>query len=121
MPTATGHTIAIGANRVLGTSVLDSEDQKVGNVEEIVLDKTSNRIMFAVVSLGGAVTVGNNFRALPWATLDYDEEKGAYKLQCPLEEVAKGPAHSAVEELIANDAAEARDAAYEHFKINKDW
>lgn len=53
MTTATGHTTAIRAKKVTGTTVKDRSGKKVGQVEDIVLDKLSNNIMFAVVSFGG--------------------------------------------------------------------
>ena len=53
MPTATGHTAAIRARKVHGTDVTDRSGKKIGEIEDLVLDKLSNNIMFAVVSFGG--------------------------------------------------------------------
>ena len=53
MPTASGHTSAIRATKVCGTPVHDSSGRKIGEVEDVVLDKLSNNILFAVVSFGG--------------------------------------------------------------------
>ena len=52
MTTATGHTSAIRAKKVIGTSVKNTAGEKIGQVEDIVLDKTSNSIVFAVVGFG---------------------------------------------------------------------
>ena len=49
MTTASGHTSAIRAKKVLGTPVKNLEGQKIGEIEDIVLDKQSNSIMYAVV------------------------------------------------------------------------
>ena len=54
MPTQSGHTTAIRARKVIGTNVKDGAGQKVGEVEDIVLDKESNQIMFAIVGFGGS-------------------------------------------------------------------
>ena len=53
MTTATGHTQAICAKQVIGTNVNDHAGKKIGQVEDVVLDKKSNNIMFAIVSFGG--------------------------------------------------------------------
>jgi len=54
MTTTSGHTSAILASRVKGTAVYDGSGDKIGTVEDVVLDKTSNRIMFA--ALGSAAS-----------------------------------------------------------------
>ncbi|MBV9622020.1 MAG: PRC-barrel domain-containing protein, partial [Gammaproteobacteria bacterium] len=58
MTTATGHTAAIRAKKVIGTNVNDSAGRKIGVVEDVILDKQSNNIMFAVVGFGGFLGAG---------------------------------------------------------------
>ena len=53
MPTTTEHASAIRAKRVMGTTVTDPEGKKIGEVEDLVLDKQSNSILFAKVGFGG--------------------------------------------------------------------
>ena len=48
MTTASGHTSAIRAKKVIGTNVKNTSGQKIGQIEDVVLDKQSNTIMFAV-------------------------------------------------------------------------
>ena len=42
MTTQTGHTEAIAASRVIGTSVYNTEGRNIGSIEDVMLDKTSN-------------------------------------------------------------------------------
>ncbi|MAP93681.1 MAG: photosystem reaction center subunit H, partial [Ponticaulis sp.] len=49
MPTPEGHTTAIRGSRVIGTPVFSTTGDKIGEVEDVMLDKMSNQIMFAVV------------------------------------------------------------------------
>jgi len=78
MPTASGHTTAIRASRVIGTNVKDTQGEVIGKVEDLILDKTENAIMFAVVGFGGFLGMGEKFHPLPWSALDFDEELDAY-------------------------------------------
>ena len=78
MSTASGHTTAIRASRVLGTDVKDSAGKVIGKIEDIVLDKMNNSIMFAVVGFGGVLGIGEKFHPLPWSALDYEPQKNAY-------------------------------------------
>ena len=53
-------TDAIRAKTVLGTSVKDTSGEKIGEIEDIVLDKLSNNIVFAIVGFGGFLGMGEN-------------------------------------------------------------
>jgi sporulation protein YlmC with PRC-barrel domain len=44
---------------VIGTNVKDASGQKIGEIEDIVLDKLSNNIVFAIVSFGGFLGMGS--------------------------------------------------------------
>ncbi|TJW23727.1 MAG: PRC-barrel domain containing protein, partial [Mesorhizobium sp.] len=58
MTTQTGHTEAIAASRVIGTTVYNTEGKHIGSIEDVMLDKTSNGIMFAVIGFGGFLGIG---------------------------------------------------------------
>ena len=66
MQTTTGHTTAIRAKTVLGTSVKDPAGNHIGTIEDIVLDKQSNAIMFAVIGFGGFLGMGEKYHPIPW-------------------------------------------------------
>src|ERR1700760_4892306 len=78
MTTASGHTSAILASKVKGTSVYNESGDKIGTVEDIVLDKQSNQILFAALGFGGILGMGEKYYPVPWSLLDYDEDKGDY-------------------------------------------
>ena len=61
MTTASGHTSAIRAKKVIGTTVKNTAGEKIGQVEDIVLDKTSNKIIFAVVGFGGFLGMNDSY------------------------------------------------------------
>jgi sporulation protein YlmC with PRC-barrel domain len=58
MTTTTGHTKAIQASRVIGTSVYNTAGENIGTIEDVMLDKLSNGIMFAVIGFGGFLGIG---------------------------------------------------------------
>ena len=120
MPTATGHTTAIRASAVIGADVYTPSGEKIGKVEDIILDKTTNRTMFAVVSCGGAVTTSDDYYPLPWSLLDYKEETAGYVVPFTKDQLVKGPSVS-MSALTKNDGAAPRNATYGHYKIVKDW
>ena len=78
MTTPSGHTEAIAASRVIGTSVYNTEGNSIGSIEDVMLDKMSNGIMFAVIGFGGFLGMGTDRYPLPWDQLKYDTTKDGY-------------------------------------------
>lgn len=106
MTTASGHTSAIRAKKVIGTTVKNSAGQKIGTVEDIVLDKTSNSIIYAVVGFGGFLGMNEKYHPVPWSALDYVESEGSYVVPFTKEQLEAAPADS-LEALTRNDGAAA--------------
>lgn len=120
MTTVSGHTSAIRARKVLGTSVVDTAGNKIGEIEDIVLDKQSSNIMFAVVSFGGFLGMGDKYHPLPWSMLDYDPEENAYVVSVTKEQLQSAPADS-VAALTRNDGHAYRDSAYSYYDTPRYW
>jgi len=120
MTTPTGHTQAITASRVIGTSVYNTEGKSIGSIEDIMLDKTSNSIMFAVIGFGGFLGIGEKYHAVPWASLDYDKHRGGYLVPFSKEQLKAAPAYS-INELPGADGEVARNASYDYYKVEPYW
>lgn len=120
MTTLTGHTQAIRATRVIGTEVKDREGNLLGKIEDVVLDKTDNAVMFAVVGFGGVLGIGEKYHPLPWSVLDYDETQGAYVVPYTKEQLKAAP-NDTINELTRDDGANARDRAYDYYQVPKYW
>jgi sporulation protein YlmC with PRC-barrel domain len=120
MPTLSGHTSAIRASRVIGTEVKDSAGNTIGKIEDVILDKTDNSIMFAVVGFGGILGMGEKYHPLPWSVLDFDEEKMAYVVPYTEDQLKAAPADT-ISELTRDDGAGFRDKTYEYYDVPKYW
>ena len=120
MPTPTGHITAIRAKKVIGTSVKDTSGEKIGTVEDVVLDKQSNSILFAVVGFGGVLKMGEKFHAVPWAALNYDEEEDAYVVPYTKDELKSAPSDT-ISELTKNDGIPYRDQSHAFYKVDQYW
>ena len=121
MPTPSGHTTAILASKVRGTPVYNSEGDKIGTVEDVVLDKMSNNIMFAVLGSGGVLGMGEKFRPIPWSILDYDSDKGGYVVPVSKDTLENAPAYR-MEDLTSDDGEDAiRAEAYSYYHAEQYW
>jgi sporulation protein YlmC with PRC-barrel domain len=120
MTTVSGHTNAIRAGKAIGTDVYDRSGKKIGEVKDIVLEKTSNSILFAVVSFGGLLGIGEKYHPVPWAELDYDPKMGGYVVSFTAEQLKSAPADS-LEALTGDDGRAFRDRAFQHYGTKPYW
>lgn len=116
MPTASGHTTAIRARKVIGTPVKNVLGERVGEIEDVVLDKLSDRIMFAIVGMGGFLGIGEKYHPLPWAALHYDEAADAYIIPFTREQLLAAPADTIAELTRGDGVAAFRNRAQEYYK-----
>ena len=55
----------IGAERVNGTTVYNPAVDKLGSVEDILIDKASGQAIYAIMSFGGFLGIGEKHHPLP--------------------------------------------------------
>lgn len=122
MPTASGHTTAILASKVKGTVVFNATGEKIGHVEDVVLDKTSDRIMFVALGFGGALGLGEKFYPVPWSVLDFNTEKDGYIVPLSKRELEAAPAYE-LDELARDDGDfdDMRTQSYTYYEVDRDW
>lgn len=120
MTTASGHTSAIRVTKVIGTSVYNATGDKIGKIEDVVLDKLSNNIMFAVCGFGGFLGMNEKFHPLPWSTLDYQKDKDGYVVGMTKEQLQAAPSDK-IDELTRLDGDGLRDKVYDYYNAPRYW
>ena len=68
----------IGSDKVEGTAVYGADNNKIGSIERVMIDKQSGRVSYAVLGFGGFLGLGNDHYPLPWQSLKYDTGLGGY-------------------------------------------
>jgi hypothetical protein len=68
----------IGSDKVEGTAVYGADDNKIGSIERVMIDKINGRVSYAVLGFGGFLGLGNDHYPLPWQSLKYDTRLGGY-------------------------------------------
>ena len=56
-----------------------------------MIDKTSGRIAYALMSFGGFLGIGERYSPLPWNSLKYDTRQGGYVVGISKEVLKRGP------------------------------
>jgi hypothetical protein len=90
----------ISSEKVDGTTVYNRQGDKLGTVHHFMVGKRSGKVDYAVMSFGGFLGMGENYHPLPWASLDYDRDRGGYVVDLTKEQLEGGPQYRAGEEPI---------------------
>jgi hypothetical protein len=85
----TAHLIA--SDKVEGTPVRRSNGDRIGTIERAMIDKRSGKVAYAVMTFGGFLGIGEEYRALPWSVLRYNEDLDAYELNLTDEQLRDAP------------------------------
>lgn len=82
----------ISAGKVQGTEVYNTEGEKLGDIYDVMLDKRSGRIAYAIMASGGVLGLGKNYHPLPWQILKYDTRQGGYVVGLAKDVLERSPA-----------------------------
>ena len=83
----------IGADKVEGTAVYNTAGDHLGEVHDVMIDKLSGRVAYAILSFGGFLGIGEKYHPLPWNALKYDTSQGGYVVNLSKAELEGGPAY----------------------------
>ncbi|BCQ22905.1 PRC-barrel domain-containing protein [Caballeronia sp. NK8] len=81
----------MAASTLDGNSVISSDGHDVGSLKEIMLDVSSGRIAYAVLSSGGFLGIGDKLLAVPWSALTLDTDNRCFRLDATGEQVRNSP------------------------------
>jgi sporulation protein YlmC with PRC-barrel domain len=81
----------IAAEKVNGTDVYNMNGEKLGTVDDIMIDKISGKAIYAVMSFGGFLGIGEKQHPLPWSSLTYDEAKEGYVVNLDKQKLENAP------------------------------
>ena len=88
----------IASNKVEGTTVYNRQGEKLGSVENFMVDKRSGKAEYAVLSFGGLFGLGHDHYPLPWDVLTYHTDKGGYVVDLDKAVLEKAPRYRADEQ-----------------------
>jgi sporulation protein YlmC with PRC-barrel domain len=62
--------LLLSASTINNTAVENNAGENLGKIEELMIDLSSGRINYAVLSFGGFLGMGDKLFAIPWEALD---------------------------------------------------
>jgi hyperosmotically inducible protein len=79
------------ASKIMGTEVNNLQNEKLGKVENILLDLSSGRIVALVVSSGGFLGIGDELSAVPPTALRFSTDRDTLQLDTTKETFSNAP------------------------------
>ena len=79
------------ASNLMGTSVNNLQDEKVGNVKNFIVDLSCGRIVAVIISSGGYMGMDGELSAVPPTALRYNTEHDSLQLDTSKEMLANSP------------------------------
>lgn len=87
----------IASDKVEGTAVYNRTGEALGSVYNVMIDKYSGQVAYAVMSFGGFLGIGERYHALPWKALDFDPRLGGYVADVTRDQLARAPSYASDE------------------------
>lgn len=81
----------LSASTITGDEVCNMQDEKLGKIQDIMLDITEGKIRYAVLSSGGFLGMGDRLFAVPWKALKLDKENHRFMLDVDVERLKNAP------------------------------
>ena len=78
-----------------GTNVYNTAGDSLADIHDVMIDKKTGKIAYAVMSFGGFLGIGERYHPLPWLTLKYDTRQGGYVVGLTKDQLEKAPTYGA--------------------------
>jgi PRC-barrel domain len=71
-------TTLLETGKVPGTPVFSMAHTQIGQVDELVIDTTTGRVRYGVLSFGGLLGIGKSYFPIPWLSMTWHPDLGGY-------------------------------------------
>ena len=108
---AHNHTLAIirlgevqRASKLIGSGIRDTSNDKIGKVENLVVDLSAGRVVEAIVASGGFLGMDQELSAIPPQSLNPGLQRNEFVLDTTRDALARAPHFKATDWTNVNDA-----------------
>lgn len=109
----------IGSDKVEGTAVYGADQQKIGSIERLMVDKASGKVAYAVLSYGGFLGIGDDHYPTPWSSLTYDTSLGGYRTNITKAQLDKAPRYASDNDWSWDRSNDKR--VYDYYQASPYW
>jgi hypothetical protein len=110
----------ISADKVEGTPVYNAAGDKLGSINDVMIDKVSGKVAYADMSFGGFLGIGDRHHPLPWSLLHYDPKLGGYVVNLDKDLLKKAPTYGEGDSLNWEDEKFGR-SVHDYYGVPPYW
>lgn len=103
-------------SKLSGLEVLNSANEKIGKVDDLVVDLTSSRVNTVVVSSGGFLGIGDALNGIPPSLFKYDADNNQLTVALTKEALLAAP-HFKSDEWSRYSTAESAHSVYRAYSV----
>lgn len=81
----------VQASRIIGESVENNQQEKLGKIQDLVFDAAEGRLAYAVLSFGGFMGAGTKLFAMPWKAFNFSATENKLILNVNKEKLESAP------------------------------
>jgi sporulation protein YlmC with PRC-barrel domain len=81
----------MGADTLIGNEVYNGANESLGTIKELMIEMSSGRIGYAVLSYGGFLGMGDRLFAVPWQALTLDTQNKRFTLNANKDQLKNAP------------------------------
>jgi len=110
----------IAADKVEGTAVYNTQGESLGTIHNVMIEKRSGKVAYAIMSFGGFLGMGKEYHPLPWNLLKYDTDRGGYVVNLDKRKLEGAPHYSDEQSVAWGDAAWDRKV-HDYYGVGRSW
>jgi sporulation protein YlmC with PRC-barrel domain len=85
----------IEASKVQGTNVYNPHGEKLGSIDDVMIERQTGKAAYAVMSFGSFLGLGGDYYPIPWSKLKYDTNLAGYVVDIEPRLLEGAPAYAA--------------------------
>lgn len=85
------HINAFRIDKIIGSAVINLEGERIGTIDDLVIDIDTGDIMYAVLEFGGFMGLGEKLLAVPWHSLTTVPAEGIFIIDQSKAKLEKAP------------------------------
>lgn len=110
----------ISSDKVEGTRVVNASGEDLGHISEIMIDKPTGQVAYAVLKYGSFVGLGGKLFAVPWDVLSYEPAQDAYVVDLPEDRLRDAPSLEPTDRMDLSDSSWNRQV-HDYYGSRADW
>lgn len=111
------HTLS--TNTITGTSVENLQGDNIGEIYDLMIDLETGEVLYAVLSHGGFLGVGNDYFAIPLQALKFsDREENLIKVDIDKKVLEQAPGFNK-DDWPTHASTDFTDSVYKHYDYER--